>query len=206
MAEVGVEEAVPAKVFTNTKLLLLSSFMIILAGLGFLLFGLKPVDNRIPLPSGAPVVYQSLSVASESAVVGIEGERVLVSKVVDGDTIELGNGQAVRFIGIDTPETVDPRRPVGCFGKESSNETKNLLSGKTVILQKDVSNTDKYSRLLRYVFLPLEKNQTLFVNDYLVREGFARVYTYPPDVKYNEQFRQAEREAREFKRGLWGKC
>lgn len=192
--------------FTNTKLLVLTSFLIILIGLGFLWFGLKPVDNQIPLPSGTPVVYQSLPIASESAVIGIEGERVLVSKVVDGDTFVLENGQTVRFIGIDTPETVDPRRPVGCFGKEASNESKNLLSGKTVILQKDVSQTDKYRRLLRYVFLPLDDSQTLFVNDYLVREGFAKVLTYPPDVKYNEQFREAERKAREEKKGLWGRC
>ena len=109
-------------------------------------------------------------------------------------------------MGKDPPETVDPRRPVGCFGKEASNETKSLLTGKIVILQKDVSDTDKYHRLLRYIFLPLEDGKILFVNDYLVRAGFAKVYTYPPDVKFNEQFLQAEREARENKKGLWGRC
>ena len=81
-----------------------------------------------------------------------------------------------------------------------------MLSEKEIILQKDVSETDKYRRLLRYVFLPLSDGRILFANDYLVREGFAKVLTYPPDVKYNEQFRQAEREAREDNRGLWGKC
>jgi len=140
----------------------------------------------------------------------VDGEKAVVTKVVDGDTIvvSLGgnNEQTVRLIGIDTPETVDPRRPVGCFGKEASNKAKELLSEKEIILQKDVSETDKYRRLLRYVFLPLPDGRILFANDYLVREGFAKVLTYPPDVKYNEQFRQAEREAREDNRGLWGKC
>lgn len=191
--------------WSNTKLLVTASFLVILTGLGFLWFGLRPETNLQPAPSLAPLV-ESTSIATSSAVFGIEGEKVLVTKVVDGDTIEINNSQTVRLIGIDTPETVDPRRPVGCFGKEASNEVKSLLSGKEVILQKDVSETDKYQRLLRYVFLPLEDKQILFVNDYLVREGFAKVLTYPPDVKYNEQFRQAEREARENIRGLWGKC
>lgn len=144
--------------------------------------------------------------ATSSAALGFEGQKALVSKVVDGDTIQIEGGQTIRFLGIDTPETVDPRRPVGCFGREASNETKSLLSGKVVFLQKDVSDTDKYKRLLRYIYLPLQNGQELFVNDYLVREGFAKVLTYPPDVKYNEQLRQAEREAKGQKRGLWGKC
>ncbi len=132
-----------------------------------------------------------------------------VLHVVDGDTIEVlinGQRQNVRFIGIDTPETVDPRRPVGCFGKEASDESKRLLTGKKVRLEKDVSETDKYKRLLRYVYLPIENGQFLFVNDYLVREGYAQALTYPPDVKFNEQFLDAQRLAKEGNKGLWGKC
>lgn len=183
--------------WSNTKLLISVSLLVIFTGLGFLFFS---------SPQPTPFIVETTPVATTSAVVGVEGERVLVTKVIDGDTIDIEGGKTVRFIGMDTPETVDPRRPVGCFGKEASNETKSLLSGKVVILQKDVSETDKYGRLLRYIYLPLENGQTLFINDYLVREGFAKVLTYPPDVKFNEQFRQAEREAREQKRGLWGKC
>lgn len=195
------------KIWFNTKLLILASLFIIVTGLGFLLFG----RNQVALPPSTPSPYptrfaESSPVATSSATFGITGERAVVTKVVDGDTIVVNNSQTVRLIGIDTPETVDPRRPVGCFGKEASNETKSLLSGKEVILQKDVSETDKYKRLLRYVFLPLKGGQTLFVNDYLAREGFAKVLTYAPDVKYNEQFRQAEIEAREGERGLWDKC
>ena len=189
----------------NTKLLIGLSIGILLIGLGLFGFGLKP--QSIPQPQSSPTpLVENTPQATFSAVVNIEGEKALVTKVVDGDTIDLDTGQAVRLIGIDTPETVDPRRPVGCFGKEASNETKSLVSGRQVILQKDVSEKDKYDRLLRYVFLPLDNGQLLFVNDYLVREGYAKVLTYPPDVKYNEQFRQAELEARSAKKGLWGRC
>lgn len=132
-----------------------------------------------------------------------------VNRVVDGDTIEVivgGEIKSVRFIGINTPETVDPRRPVQCFGTEASNKTKELLSGKWVYLEKDISDTDKYNRLLRYVFLPLDNGEKLFVNDYLVREGYANAISYPPDVKYAEQFKSAENQARENNKGLYNKC
>lgn len=191
--------------WSNTKLLVVFSFIIIFSGLTFLFFGLNPKPEHSFVET-TPVATDSTSLTASNAVASIEGERVLVTKVVDGDTIEVEGGRAVRFLGIDTPETVDPRRPVGCFGKEASNEAKGLLSGKEVILQKDITDKDKYDRLLRYIYLPLEGEQILFVNDYLVREGFAKVLTYPPDVKYNEQFREAERQAREQKRGLWGRC
>ena len=218
--------------YSNTKLLVTASLLILSLGSGLLWFGLQPFpakksisvstptpiasDSQVRLPKPGTGGQASPYVATSSAsptqfgsIQGVEGERAQVSEVIDGDTIKVslqGQEQTVRFVGMDTPETLDPRRPVGCFGKEASNETKKLLTGKVVILQKDVSNTDKYKRLLRYVYLPIDENQTLFVNDYLVRMGFAKVYTYPPDVKFNEQFRQAEKEARENKRGLWGRC
>lgn len=162
----------------------------------------RPVQSVLPKSSNVLGVEQASSSAEYKNLVA-------VTKVVDGDTIEvLINGQkkAVRLIGINTPETVDPRRPVQCFGKEASNETKRLLSGKMVYLTQDISETDKYDRLLRFVYLPLENNQMLFVNDYLVREGFAQNYPYPPDVKYADQFREAETEAKNQKRGLWSAC
>ncbi len=192
--------------WSNTKLLILSSFFIIFTGLGFLWFGLGqgPAVQPSPLPVLTPQI--SLPVATGSATAGIEGERVLVTRVVDGDTIVVNDKLTVRFVGMDTPETVDPRRPVGCFGKEASDETKKLLSGKTVILQKDTSETDKYGRLLRFIYLPLEDGRILFVNDYLVREGFAKVKTYRPDVKFESQFLEAEKVAKAENRGLWGKC
>lgn len=193
--------------WSNNKLLAIVSFLIVILGFSSLWFGIKPEISKQPTPSSSTTsIPEASPIATSSATQGLFGEEAEVLKVVDGDTIQLASGKTVRLIGIDTPETVDPRRPVGCFGKQASNEAKRLLSGKKVILEKDVSETDKYKRLLRYVFLPLENNQTLFVNDYLVREGFAKVLTYPPDVKYNGQFREAERQARENKRGLWGSC
>lgn len=128
-------------------------------------------------------------------------KKFLVSRVIDGDTIELSNGKKVRYIAMDTPETVDPRKPIQCFGVEASNRNKQLVEGKTVLLEKDISETDRYGRLLRYVYI-----DGVFVNLFLVQEGFAYSYTYPPDVKYQSQFTEAERLAREQKRGLWGSC
>jgi micrococcal nuclease len=120
--------------------------------------------------------------------------------------VEIEGGARVRLLGVDTPETVDPKRPVGCYGKEASDETKHLLTGQTVILQKDVSETDKYQRLLRFIFLPQPDGSYLFVDDFLVREGFAKVLTIPPDVKYKDQFLEAQTAARMAKKGLWGHC
>jgi len=127
-----------------------------------------------------------------------------VTRVIDGDTIEVsleGIICKVRYIGIDTPETVHPSQPVECFGKEASDKNSALVAGKIVKLEKDVSETDKYGRLLRYVWVG-----DIFVNDYLVRQGYAYASTYPPDVKYADQFAQAQEEAIENNRGLWAIC
>ena len=184
----------------NTKLLSIASILIVILGLGFLWFGLNiPAPQKDNLPTNS--VQENLIV--------IEGQKAFVEKVVDGDTIEVlieGEKKTVRLLGVDTPETKDPRKSVQCFGKEASNKTKNLPTGKEVVLQKDVSEVDKYGRLLRFVYLPLPGGQTLFVDDYLIREGFARVLTIPPDVKYATQFLEAQRRAREANKGLWGRC
>lgn len=195
------------------------SFIIFLVlfvfSVGLIWQGIKQTDfdiltipaQKLNVPSPA-VSSQVLGIDEASNAAQINN-LVQVTKVVDGDTIEVlldGQKKTIRLIGINTPETVDPRRPVQCFGKEASDETKRLLTGKAVYLSKDVSETDKYDRLLRFVFLPVENGQMLFINDYLVRQGFANNYPYPPDVKYDDQFRQAENEAREQKKGLWSAC
>lgn len=146
-----------------------------------------------PTYSITPNPTQVLGIASE--------ETFLVTKVIDGDTIRLESGQTIRYIGIDTPETVDPRQPVACFGAEASNKNKELVEGKEVVLEKDVSETDRYGRLLRYVYV-----DGVFVNDYLVAQGFAYASSYPPDVKFQEQFVSAQKEARENNKGLWASC
>lgn len=131
-------------------------------------------------------------------------EEVKVVRVVDGDTIEAeinGKTEPVRYIGIDTPETVDPRKPVQCFGVEASKKNKELVEGKMVRLEKDITERDKYNRLLRYIWL----GDTL-INQALVEQGFAKSYSYPPDIKYQDRFVAAEKKAREDKLGLWTAC
>lgn len=155
-------------------------------------------QNDADLVASVAPDAQKTSEDQSAEVQGPEGELFKVAHVVDGDTIKIENGQVVRYIGIDTPETVDPRKPVQCFGKEASAKNKQLIEGKEVRLVKDVSETDKYGRILRYVYIG-----DTFVNDYLVRNGFAHSSTYPPDVKFQDQFKKAEEEARNNKRGLW---
>ena len=125
--------------------------------------------------------------------------KAKVINVVDGDTIKIEGSQVVRYIGIDTPETVHPSKPIQCYGKEASDKNKELVEGKEVKLEKDVSETDKYGRLLRYIWLG-----DMLVNEYLVREGYAQSSSYPPDVKYQDRFVEAQKQAREEKKGLWG--
>jgi micrococcal nuclease len=129
-----------------------------------------------------------------------------VDQVLDGDTISVdmnGTLETVRFIGVDTPETHDPRKPVQCFGQVASAWTKERLTDKAVRLEADPTNNDrdKYSRLLRYVYLP---DGTL-MNAELIRQGYGFAYTIFPFEKLAE-FRTLEREARETNRGLWAGC
>ncbi|PIP57418.1 nuclease, partial [Candidatus Woesebacteria bacterium CG22_combo_CG10-13_8_21_14_all_39_10] len=120
---------------------------------------------------------------TETPVLSAVSESFKVTRVVDGDTIEIEGGEKVRYLGIDTPETVDPRKPVQCFGIEASKKNKELVEGKTVRLEKDITDRDRYSRLLRYVWV-----DDIFVNLELVKQGFASSYAYPPDIKYQEEF------------------
>jgi micrococcal nuclease len=139
---------------------------------------------------------------------GDSDEGVRVVRVVDGDTIIVeidGREERLRYIGIDTPESVQPNTPVECFGREASAENALLVEGKRVELERDTSNRDRYDRLLRYVYV-VERGERIFVNEALVANGFAYASTFPPDVKYEETLRAAQREARDEGRGLWGAC
>ncbi len=133
-------------------------------------------------------------------------EEARVVRVVDGDTIVVDRGRGnekVRYIGIDTPETVKPGSPIEWMGSEASAANRQLVEGRTVVLEKDVSETDRYGRLLRHVWLPGDGGW-LLVDLVLVRDGYARVSTYPPDVKYADLYLAAQVDAREHDRGLWG--
>ena len=123
-----------------------------------------------------------------------------VARVIDGDTIVLESGERVRYIGIDTPEMTGSKRKIAeCFGEEATEKNRELVAGKEIRLEKDTSEIDKYQRLLRYVYL-----NDIFINDYLVRNGYANAVSFPPDVKYQEHLKMAEEEARQEARGFWG--
>lgn len=129
-----------------------------------------------------------------------------VTEVADGDTIVIdmsGTAERVRFIGVDTPETQDPRKAVQCFGKAASEFTKKLIGSDPVRLESDPlsTNRDRYNRLLRYVYLPDGR----LLEEEIIREGYGFAYTSFPFTK-TEHFKQLETEARTQGRGLWGNC
>ena len=124
-------------------------------------------------------------------------ETAKVTRVIDGDTITIEGSYRVRYIGIDTPEI---RPELEAYGIEAWQANRQLVEGKEVRLERDVSETDKYDRLLRYVYV-----DDIFVNAELVRQGLARVKAYPPDIKYQDYLEQMEAEAKEAGRGIWAK-
>lgn len=127
------------------------------------------------------------------------GTRLCV-RVVDGDTVELEGGERVRYIGIDTPETVHPRKPVQRMGREASEANREFVEGKRVQLEYDIERRDRYGRTLAYVWV-----EEVMVNERLVELGFAQVSTYPPNVRYVDRFLGAQRRARGAGLGLWGR-
>jgi micrococcal nuclease len=170
-------------------------FFVIFVGI-FLLFnnsGLK--QNKIP--QSFPTNNQDLSVR----------KNAVVSRVVDGDTIEVlvqGKEDTVRLIGINAPETVDPKKKSAqCFGKEASDKAKEILTGKMITLKSDPTQADRdeYGRLLRYVFL---QDGTNF-DEFMISEGYAYEYTFKGNpYKYQSAFKDAEGKAKENNKGLWG--
>lgn len=138
----------------------------------------------------------------------------LVTRVVDGDTIEAeidGEEEDVRLIGVDTPESVTPGEPVGCFGPRASAFSERLLEGKRVSLVFGEERVDPYDRLLAYAYLDSKleahaPDKPLFVNAALVRRGLARTLTIPPNDRFAPLLRGLERDAARAGRGLWGAC
>lgn len=157
-------------------------------------------------PSGGGTGDPTTTTATTST--SLPAGAATVTRVVDGDTIVVdvagGGEEKVRLIGIDTPETKDPRRPVQCFGKEASARTAALLPpGTPVRLVRDAELRDRYGRLLAYVY---RLNDDLFVNLTLAREGYAAAATYPPNVAHTDELVAAAGRARAEGRGLWGAC
>lgn len=149
--------------------------------------------------------------------------KAKVERVIDGDTMIVSfifddgskyQKERVRFLGVDTPETVHPTKPVQYYGKEASNFTKKSLDGETVWLQTDVGVKDRYDRMLAYVWLkePTERElddedaiRKYMFNARLLLDGYAQLMTIQPNSRYANIFVHLQREARQEKKGLWGK-
>jgi micrococcal nuclease len=135
-----------------------------------------------------------------------------VTHVVDGDTIDVrmpdGDDETVRYIGVDTPETVKPNTPVQCGGPKAHTVNEHLVAGRTVTLRFDAEHRDVYGRLLAYVYVPAPRTvaEPLFVNAELVRRGLARTLTIPPNDSFADLFARLAAAAGAAGRGLWGRC
>lgn len=167
-----------------------------------------PTSAHVSPTAASPSPTVATSVRPSGAPAASPGarEQARVVSVTDGDTIRVeisGRIYPVRYIGMDTPETVHPSRPVEEFGKQATEANRRLVEGRTVLLEKDISETDQYGRLLRYVYVE-QFTGLVMVNAELLRLGYARVTTYPPDVKYVDLFLELERDARARNAGLWG--
>lgn len=160
--------------------------------------GIPPVTNTITTAPSASATPNSTNIANVA-------QKYTVVKVSDGDTIRVKLGeekeQTVRLLGVDTPETVDPRKTVQCFGKEASAFVKQQLEGKEVTLELDSTqgDVDKYNRMLRYVYL----TDGTFFNLKLLQEGYATEYTYQKPYKFQKGFKAAELAAKEEGKGFW---
>ena len=160
------------------------------------LFTHQFVRNNTPSSKPTEVTKEAASTAALAREMTAQ-----VTHVIDGDTIEITGGARVRYIGMDTPERAGEHVKQECFAAEASAINKTLVLGKIVRLVSDVSDTDKYGRLLRFVYVG-----DVFVNDYLVRQGYARTEPIKPDVRYAAQFFAAQQEAQKNNRGLWKDC
>lgn len=182
---------------------------------GAMMFGslFASIATATPIaPLAADNGTDDVAVIADAAVIDDENSlmvRATVVSVVDGDTVKVdiaGVPETLRIIGINTPETVDPRKPVECFGKEASAMAKTLLSNQTIELEADASQgeRDKYGRLLRYVFLPDGSD----FGKTMITEGLAYEYTYAKPYKYQQHYKDAQADAEANGRGLWanGAC
>ena len=153
----------------------------------------------------APFLALALVCAPPATAAQTERIAATVVGVTDGDTITVafpdGARERVRLIGVDTPETVHPSRPVECYGREASARTRELALGRPAELELDVQPRDRYRRLLAYVWI-----DGAMLNLRLAEDGYAQPLTIPPNVRYADEFRAAAAVAREEGRGLWSAC
>jgi micrococcal nuclease len=146
----------------------------------------------------------SIDTSQNTELVVDANQPYSVTSVVDGDTMKIdvdGTIETLRLIGINTPETVDPRRPVQCFGKEASDKVKELLEGQKVRIEQDPTQDtrDRYGRILAYVY----REDGLFLNKKMIEDGYAYEYTHDKPYMYQDSFKNAEAIAKTNERGLW---
>ncbi|MGJ7910033.1 thermonuclease family protein [Neobacillus sp. LXY-1] len=165
----------------------------------------ESTDNTSTSKTDQPSVQKQTSQAELAASMKLE--QATIGRVVDGDTVVTTDGRKIRLVGVNTPESTTR---IEEYGKEASNYTKSKLTGKHVWLQKDVSETDRYGRILRIIWVTVPTNdmdeaeiRAKMYNADLVINGYAEPSTYPPDVKYSQYFVTFAREARKANRGLW---
>ena len=162
--------------------------------LGILLFGCTGEVTSSPEASLSP--KGSITGNNRSNLVQYE-----VIRVIDGDTVELKNGERLRYNDIDTPETVHPSKPIECYGPEASKKNKELVEGETILVELGNPEKDKYGRLLGYVYI-----DDLFVNAELVRGGYAEVNSYGNPGSKIAELINIERDAKLKSTGLWSSC
>lgn len=207
------------RILTGIAILLCVLLVVILVAGIYASKNIRPAK----IESTSNKVELSKSVAQSNAVQSnaLQADIFRVSKVVDGDTIVVESMSRdsqqktiIRLIGMNTPETVDPRRKVECFGKEASDKAKEILLGKTVRLEYDDTQDtlDKYGRRLAYVFVQDESSvakqvsntdSEIFFNAYMIEQGYAYEYTYSKPYKYQKDFKDAQKRAEAERRGLW---
>ena len=179
---------------------LLFVFLLVLANLPAGQAGLpQPQAQTLNATKKAASINQKITLQKTTTA---DKNLFLVTRVIDGDTIELADGRRVRYLGIDTPESVDPKKPVQCLAQASAAKNKELVLGKKVSLIYDQEKIDKYSRTLAYVFIGDD-----FINLDLVDLGLARAYPYAPNFLHRQDFADAQARAQQKKLGLWsGVC
>lgn len=206
-----MEELTKLKWYKHKWVWVIGTFLVLVV-IGNAMTANRPIN---PVSVIEPVTATSTSTLRNSALTSSQTATASISlrggsdvykvvKVVDGDTLDVdiaGKTTRLRLIGIDTPEVVDPRKPVQCFGREASAKAKELLSGQSVRLESDPTQgeLDKYGRTLRYVFLSDGRS----FNKLMIEEGYAHEYTYNTPYKYQIEFKKAQKTAEANKKGLW---
>lgn len=186
----------------DTSRLFLIGFVI---AVSLFILTLPTVQSNLAELLGLNNSQTSISKNQES-ITGVE--KVTVDRVVDGDTIVLKDGRKVRYLNIDTPETVKENTPIRCYGKEASSFNRDVVSGKNILMVGDKEKQDKYGRELRFIFLQGTDTtkKELSINAIMVRKGFARASIIKPNDTFAQIFRDLEATARDQKLGVWGSC